>query len=197
MQLTSIATSVEDYLNSVSYSSLDYYEPSDFGLEFVSFIKLVNGAEGTENKTPPVHYKIIDSFISDQDVINMCHRGMAKALALDELVYTDSGTMTIKDVQEEDLIYGEDGELTRVTAKSRVFHDAMYKITLADGRSIKVSKDHINAVIHRRQKRVGKKRVNYLDRRNLTTEELLEIPLKNFYQNKETQIIKPIPLAYP
>ena len=86
MQLTNIAASVEDYLNSVSYSSLDYYEPSDFGLEFVSFIKLVNGAEGTENKTPPVHYKIIDSFISDQDVINMCHRGMAKSSLKEYLI---------------------------------------------------------------------------------------------------------------
>ena len=43
------ALGVEEYLNRVNYSVDPGYVPSDFALEFVTFIKLVNGAEGEEN----------------------------------------------------------------------------------------------------------------------------------------------------
>ena len=38
-------TSVEGYLNSINYAYDPNYVPSDFAIEFVAFIKLVNGAE--------------------------------------------------------------------------------------------------------------------------------------------------------
>jgi len=44
------AWSVEDYLNRINYKNDTTYVPSDFALEFVNFIKLVNGAEGEEHK---------------------------------------------------------------------------------------------------------------------------------------------------
>ena len=47
---------VEDYLNSTDYTVKPGYVPSDFALEFITFIKLVNGIEGEEHKTPLVHY---------------------------------------------------------------------------------------------------------------------------------------------
>lgn len=169
---------VEDYLNSTDYSVDAFYVPSDFALEFVTFIKMVDGGE-SENKTPVVHFKMLDNFVQDNglDTINLCHRGIAKALALDELVYTPYGSKTIAEVQTGEYIYGEDGIPTQILAKSEIFNKPMYKITLADGRSIKVSEDHINTIIHRRQKRVDGRRVNYLDRRNVTTKELLDINL--------------------
>lgn len=79
--------SVEDYLNSVDYSDMEDYIPSDFALEFVNFIKLVNGGE-SENKTPVVHYRMIDNFIQDNglDTINMCHRGIAKSTLKEYLI---------------------------------------------------------------------------------------------------------------
>ena len=42
---------VESFLDSVDYSVDSDYVPSEFALEFVTFIKMVNGAEGEENKT--------------------------------------------------------------------------------------------------------------------------------------------------
>ena len=51
---------VEDYLNRVDFSDDPLYVPSDFALEFVNFIKLVNGDEGEENLTPVLHYKMLD-----------------------------------------------------------------------------------------------------------------------------------------
>ena len=37
---------VEDWLKEVNYGDDPDYMPSDFALEFVNFIKLVNGVEG-------------------------------------------------------------------------------------------------------------------------------------------------------
>ena len=78
---------VEDYLNNISYEVDPNYVPSDFALEFVNFIKLVDGG-ASENKTPVVHYKMIDNFIVDtgMDTINLCHRGIAKSTLKEYLI---------------------------------------------------------------------------------------------------------------
>ena len=81
------ALTVDEYLNSVDYSVDPTYVPSEFALEFVNFIKLVDGGE-SENKTPVVHYKMIDNFIGDNDLdtLNMCHRGIAKSTLKEYLI---------------------------------------------------------------------------------------------------------------
>ena len=169
---------VEEYLNNTDYKDDPLYVPSQFALEFVTFIKLVNGEDGEENKTPVVHYKMLDTITEGgKRIINLCHRGIAKALSLDTKLPTPTGWTTVSDVQPGDYIFGEDGTPGLVKAKSEVFNKPMYLLTLGDGRTLKVSEDHINTVIHQRQKRVEGKRINYLDRRDLTTKELLEIPL--------------------
>lgn len=78
---------VEQYLREVSYEVDPNYVPSDFALELVTFIKLVNG-DRTENKTPVVHYKMIDQFINigGLDTVNMCHRGIAKSTLKEYLI---------------------------------------------------------------------------------------------------------------
>lgn len=76
---------VEDYLNNTDYSLDLKYVPSDFALEFVTFIKLVNGKEGEEHKTPIVHYKMLDTLTErGSRVINLCHRGIAKTTLMGE-----------------------------------------------------------------------------------------------------------------
>ena len=80
---------VEDLLNDVDYGSDGEYEPSQFAIEFIEFVKLVNGSEGESHKSPVVHYKMLDNLIIDngKDVINMCHRGMAKTTLLGEYLF--------------------------------------------------------------------------------------------------------------
>jgi predicted phage terminase large subunit-like protein len=79
------AKSVEDYLNEISYEVDPDYVPSDFALEFVNFIKLVNGEEGEEHKTPVVHYHMLDNIVSKEaNVANMCARGLAKTTLMGE-----------------------------------------------------------------------------------------------------------------
>ncbi len=79
---------VEDYLNQTDYSIDPDYVPSAFALEFVTFIKLVNGSQGEENKTPVVHYRMLDTITNGgRRVINLCHRGIAKTTVMGEYLF--------------------------------------------------------------------------------------------------------------
>ena len=79
---------VEDYLNHTDYRIPKNYVPSDFALEFVTFIKLVNGAEGEENKTPLVHYFMLDTITDGgRRILNLCHRGIAKTTVMAEYLF--------------------------------------------------------------------------------------------------------------
>lgn len=57
---------IEEYLKEIDYKSLysSNYVPTQFSLEFVNFIKMVNGGKGEQNTTPIYHYKMLDSVIS-------------------------------------------------------------------------------------------------------------------------------------
>lgn len=79
---------VEDYLNNTKYATDSAYVPSDFALEFVTFIKLVNGVQGEEHKTPLVHYRMLDTLTEGgKRVINLCHRGIAKTTVMGEYLF--------------------------------------------------------------------------------------------------------------
>lgn len=79
---------VEDYLNATDYKHDPTYIPSLFALEFVNFIKLVNGADGEENKTPLVHYRMLDTLTHrGARVLNLCHRGIAKTTLMGEYLF--------------------------------------------------------------------------------------------------------------
>ena len=252
---------VEDWLNEVSYADDHLYVPGKFALNFVNFIKLVNGADGEENKTPVLHYRLLDKLDTPKKrLANLIHRGGAKttlfgeymflylavygelphlgkvnlalyvsdsiengvsnmrknlefrwenseflreyvptikftgirwefinkmgdklivkgygakALSLDSLLYTSEGTTTIGDCKVGDRIYGPNGQLASITHKSEVFHKPMYRITLQDGRSIKVSEDHINSVVIN----TNPNNTARLEEFDLTTKELLKQPL--------------------
>jgi len=78
---------VDEILNNVDYN-FDGYIPSKAALEFVTFIKLVNGGEGEENKTPVVHFKLLDKiFSSKKRLAVMCHRGYGKTTLIAEYLF--------------------------------------------------------------------------------------------------------------
>lgn len=86
--MSDIERKVEDYLNECTYERDSSYVPSDFALEFVNFIKLVNGEDGEENKTPLVHYKMLDTVTRrGSRVANLCHRGIAKTTVMGEYLF--------------------------------------------------------------------------------------------------------------
>ena len=80
--------SVEKYLDSTDYTLDTSYVPSAFALEFVTFIKLVNGQQGEEHKTPLVHYRMLDTLTEGGNrIINLCHRGIAKTTVMGEYLF--------------------------------------------------------------------------------------------------------------
>lgn len=79
---------VEDYLKATDYEVDPSYVPSDFALQFVNFIKLVNGQDGEENLTPLVHYYMLDTITDGgKRIINLCHRGIAKTTVMGEYLF--------------------------------------------------------------------------------------------------------------
>ena len=82
-----MAKTVDEYLNNVSYKIDPSYVPSAFALKFVNFIKLVNGSQGESNKTPVLHYKMLDTILLNGDVANLVHRGAAKTTIMGEYLF--------------------------------------------------------------------------------------------------------------
>ena len=79
---------VENYLNNIDYQHEDEYVPSDFALEFINFIKLVNGSQGEENLTPVLHFKMLDQVRgTNKQIVNMLFRGSAKTTLLGEYLF--------------------------------------------------------------------------------------------------------------
>ena len=82
------AKSVEDWLKETVYANDPDYVPSDFALEFVAFIKLVNGGQGEENVTPVLHYRMLDQVAGPTPrIANMVFRGAAKTTLLGEYLF--------------------------------------------------------------------------------------------------------------
>jgi phage terminase large subunit-like protein len=239
MKEAAVNKKVEEYLLAVDYNTASNYVPSEFALEFVNFVKLVNGANGEEHETPVVHYRMLDELIhAKKHVCNMCARGLGKTsllgeylflylavygelpnmknvnyalyvsdsiengvkkmrlrlerrwqnssflrhyipetkftdirwyfknranrefvvtghgaqtgvrgpLALDEVLYTDKGRVTMRDVQAGEWVYTPAGYPARILGKSAVLHDKMYELKFEDGRRLKVSAGHLNSL---------------------------------------------------
>jgi len=81
---------LDEWLDGVNYRELNSadYIPSEFALSFMNFIKLVNGAEGESNKTPPVHLKMLDKIAENATYIaNLCFRGSGKTTLFAEYFF--------------------------------------------------------------------------------------------------------------
>ena len=81
-------------LNHVDYEYFfTKYKPTQFALEFINFIKLVNGSMGEENKSPLIHYDMLDQIeIMSRDKkriqnLFVSFRGSAKTTALHEYMF--------------------------------------------------------------------------------------------------------------
>ena len=77
-----IKQSLDEWLDQVNYAEINSnsYRPTEFSLNFMNFIKLVNGSEGESHLTPPVHLKMLDKVASSVSnyIANLCFRGAAK-----------------------------------------------------------------------------------------------------------------------
>lgn len=85
--------SLEKLLNEVDYYFLNNeYKPSPEAIMFVNFIKMVNGGMGEENKSPVIHFDMIDSVNQNDEDLFVSFRGSAKTSALHEYMFLFLGT---------------------------------------------------------------------------------------------------------
>jgi predicted phage terminase large subunit-like protein len=85
---TYLKKTVVEWLNTVSYGDDIHYIPSSFALEFVNFIKMVNGSQGEEHETPVTHFRMLDNVHGpDQKITNLCSRGLAKTTLMGEYLF--------------------------------------------------------------------------------------------------------------
>ena len=90
---------LDERLNHVDYNffATDYL-PTQFALHFIGFIKLVNGEEGEENKSPIIHYDMLDQIVTTAENsqgsakrfiqnLYVSFRGSAKTTALHEYMF--------------------------------------------------------------------------------------------------------------
>ena len=82
------APTVDEWLDRVDYSFLNdgAYVPSQFALNYVNFIKLVNGQQGESHPTPVVHMRMLDQLADSKStqLANLCSRGLAKTTLFGE-----------------------------------------------------------------------------------------------------------------
>jgi hypothetical protein len=99
----------------------------------------------------------------------------AKALSLDTTLFLGlGGTTTIGECNVGDVIMGADGKPTRIIAKSEIFQKPMYELVLDDGRSLKVSEDHLNQIFVKKFQSECTFSKHTMEERTLTTLELLQ-----------------------
>ena len=91
MSADPIIRTVDEWLNGVDYILNPLYVPSLFAIEFVNFIKLVNGGQGEEHKTPVLHLNMLDRVGNAEGkhvrIANMVFRGAAKTTLLGEYLF--------------------------------------------------------------------------------------------------------------
>jgi len=172
-----IKKTVEQWLKDVDYKIDPTYTPSKFALEFINFIKLINGVNGEENQTPILHYKMLDNVASrKKNIANMLFRGASKALDLNTLVMTPTGYILLKDLHIDDYVIDRYGKATKIIAESDIFTNQTYIIKLTDGSSFIANEDHLH-IIHRRstrKKNTTGQITSYWREEVLTTKEILD-----------------------
>ena len=85
-----VKKTVDEYLDEVDFGWLNSggYVPSKFALEFLAFIKLVNGKEGEENVSPTMHLAMLDKIAGrKRRLANLCHRGSGKSTLIEYLIF--------------------------------------------------------------------------------------------------------------
>lgn len=83
-----MSKSLEDCLKDVDYSKFtEGYVPSKFAFKFISFIKLVNGETGEENKSPLFHYDMLDTVARYNNTLIVSFRGSAKSSMMAEYMF--------------------------------------------------------------------------------------------------------------
>ncbi len=79
---------LEDYIALIDYDWLNnHYIPSVEAMQFITFVKMVNGEKGEENLTPVMHMHMLDGLIHHKNVLEVVFRGGAKTTIIHEYAF--------------------------------------------------------------------------------------------------------------
>ena len=95
------------------------------------------------SKQQEILYSLRDN---QRTAVRSCNNA-GKDLPLDTPLPTPTGWTTMGEVQVGDLVLDEDGNPTRVTAKSEVFHNPLYELEFSDGARVVCSDGHLWSTI--------------------------------------------------
>lgn len=115
----------------------------------ITFGKIFLRGDFGKSKTPFFHYEIGEELLSDSNkpCAIIISRGHGKTqICMDEKILTDNGFKKMKDLNIGDTIFGSDGKSKNILGFSDIEMSDCYKVTMADGREISVSDDHLFTV---------------------------------------------------
>ena len=81
---------VDQWLDEIDYAFLNdgSYTPTPFALQFINFIKLVNGGTGESHPSPVVHMAMLDKLTTKRTrLANLCSRGLGKTTLFIEYLF--------------------------------------------------------------------------------------------------------------
>lgn len=91
-----------------------------------------------------------------REVLLIVARKNGKAVSLDTEIATPSGWVQMKDINEGDLVFGQDGKPSKVLYVSPIFDKPMYLVKFEDGATVKASADHIWSVQTKQSRRANR-----------------------------------------
>ena len=97
------------------------------------------------------HY-ILQGRMHGHHVSALASRGKGKAHPYSQLVYTPDGVKEWGDIQVGDVLFGDDGNLTKVTHIPFDEEEKIYTVTLSDGRKLQCTSGHLFYVKDSRKK---------------------------------------------
>lgn len=149
---------LDERLNHVDYSYFyEDYKPTQFALEFIAFIKMVNGSMGEENKSPIIHYDMLDQLVIELENLFVSFRGSAKTTALHEYIIlylsvygripkfgrvnvgmyiSDTMDNGVKSMRNQLEFRWENSEFLRKYVPKAKFTDVRWEFTNADGKNL-------------------------------------------------------------
>lgn len=90
--------------------------------------------------------------VSGHHAMELASRGKGKAHPYSQLVYTPEGVKEWGDIQVGDVLFGDDGNLTKVTQIPFDEEEKIYTVTLSDGRKLQCTSGHLFYVKDNRKK---------------------------------------------
>lgn len=139
-------TEIEFTPEQIQELSKCYDDPVYFTSQYINIVTLDHGLQPI--KLYEFQKKMLKRFHNHRFNICKLPRQTGKALSLDTKIPTPTGWTTIKDVNVGDIIFGRDGNTSKVIGKSHIHNVDTYEIEFDNGEIIKGCGQHLWKVSH-------------------------------------------------